>query len=284
MIKKEKVVKSKPSKGVKAYFITKYDPRMLHPRQLISRNYHHMEKHPLLRNLFPRENLVGGTRRLRNLSEILSPTAQSSVGVASGGSSVEKGAGGRWIGSSHAEMFKAKGRCDICSHMVETSTIYSPYFTRKFAIHGRNIHLPATQKNKHTWFFYCCEDTACSLIYVGSTSDVCKRWANTKKACLDKNSNNTGLYKHFKDGCPANNGARDLSHLRWTLVDHMETSEEKLIRAGHQGGAQCRCVECSRLKELEDKWICRLGSFHGVNGLNSRDEIKSRTRVNYRGS
>ena len=65
--------------------------------------------------------------------------------------------------------------------MTETSTVYSQYFKRKFAIHGHNVHLPASQKNKLRWFVYLCEDLACSLQYVGSTTDVCSRWASTKK-------------------------------------------------------------------------------------------------------
>ena len=168
--------------------------------------------------------------------------------------------------------------------MTEISTITSPYFGRRFAIHGRNIHLPASQKRKLTWFVYVVEDTACGLIYVGSTVDVCSRWAHTKKACLDENSVNTGLYKHFRDGCPANTANTDLAHLRWTLVDHIDVTEEQLVNAGHQGGAKCRCKECSRLKTVEDKWIRRLGSFYGSNGLNTRDEIKARSRVNFMGN
>ena len=144
------------------------------------------------------------------------------------------------------------------------------------------MHLPASQKNKHRWFVYVCEDTACTLQYVGSTTDVCARWGSTKKACRDRNKNNTGLYKHFMDGCPAYNGT--MANLRWTLVDSMDTSAQLLDAAGHIGGPQCRCCECSKLKMLEDKWICRLGNFYGKYGLNSRDEIKAKSRVNYKGS
>ena len=120
--------------------------------------------------------------------------------------------------------------------------MYSYYFNRKFAIHGHNVHLPASQKNKYRWFVYLCEDTACELLYVGSTTDVCGRWASTKKACRDGNMDNTGLYKHFLNGCPADNGTGDLSHLRWTLVDFIETSVELLATAGNQGGAKCGCA------------------------------------------
>ena len=44
------------------------------PRKLISRNYHHIASNPDLVALFPRENLIGGTKRDRNLGEMLSPT------------------------------------------------------------------------------------------------------------------------------------------------------------------------------------------------------------------
>ena len=76
LIKKSKTIINRPEKGVRAFYVSKYDPRMPHPRQLISRNYHHLENHPTLAHLFPRKNLIGGTRRQKNLSELLSPTVQ----------------------------------------------------------------------------------------------------------------------------------------------------------------------------------------------------------------
>ena len=82
--------------------------------------------------------------------------------------------------------------------------------------------------------------------------------------------------------CPTDTA--DLSHLKWTLVDFVDTSPEQLARAGHQGGAKCRCAECVRLKNQEDKWICRLGTFYGNHGLNTRDEVKARSRVNFVGN
>ena len=66
-------------------------------------------------------------------------------------------------------------------------------------------------------------------------------------------------------------------------MDYVDTSVEQLDIAGHQGGAKCRCSECLRLKTQEDKWICRLGTFYGSNGLNTRDEVKARSRINFVG-
>ena len=192
--------------------------------------------------------------------------------------------GGRWNGSYHCKSYKEKGRCDVCSYMVETSCVESYYFGRKFAIYGRNVHLPASQKQKYTWFVYLVHDTSCQLLYVGSTMDACHRWSSTKSACLSRKKDNTGLYKHFMEGCPAHLASGDVKHLTWTLIDFIETSEEQLKDAGHTGGIGCRCSECVRLKNQEDKWICRLGTFHAPHGLNTRDEIKARSRVNFRKS
>ena len=93
---------------------------------------------------------------------------------------------------------------------------------------------------------------------------------------------NTGLYKHFMEGCPEHMDKGNVRHLTWTILDFIDTSEARLEVAGHVGGVGCRCGECQRLKDQEDKWICRLGTFHPPHGLNTRDEIKARSRVNYR--
>ena len=66
-------------------------------------------------------------------------------------------------------------------------------------------------------------------------------------------------------------------------MDHINTTEEKLITAGHQEGAKCRCGEFVRLKSAEDKCICRY-AFPGPSGLNTRDEIKARSRVSFVGN
>ena len=142
--------------------------------------------------------------------------------------------------------------------------------------------MPYGQKNKMRWFIYLVHDTSCHLLYVGSTIDVCRRWSSTKTACLGRKVENTGLYKHFMQGCPKHLETGNVKHLTWTLVDHIDTSPEQLQDAGHSGGVGCRCSECQRLKDTEDKWICRLGTFNPPNGLNTRDEIKTRSRVNFR--
>ena len=46
----------------------------------------------------------------------------------------------------------------------------------------------------------------CRLQYVGNTVNVTSRLANTKQRCDKRDSDSTGLYKHFRDGCPNDDG------------------------------------------------------------------------------
>ena len=77
--------------------------------------------------------------------------------------------------------------------------------------------------------------------------------------------------------CPNDDGKRKLN-LSVTLLDYYDTTKEKLEKAKHEPGPQCRCDECQNLKDLEDKWIMKMGSFYGKSVLNKRDEVKAKTR------
>ena len=105
------------------------------------------------------------------------------------------------------------------------------------------------------------------------------RWANTKLRCNARDSDMTGLYEHFRDGCPNDDG-RDKNNIRISLIDYLDTTSEKLQRAGHKKG-NCKCGECEKLRKLENKWIMRLGTFHGESGLNKRNTVNTGVRVQY---
>ena len=170
----------------------------------------------------------------------------------------------------------------MCRHMQrETTYVESIFYNRRHAVHGHLVHLKPSQKIKLRWFVYLMEDMLCRKQYIGSTTDVCSRWSNAKSACNKADSNSTGLYKHFQDGCPNDTGA-EKSHIRVTLVDFLDTTEDRLRVAGHEPGPQCRCAECQKLKRTEDKWILRMGTFYGESGLNTRDELTAAVRGNYR--
>ena len=164
--------------------------------------------------------------------------------------------------------------------MVETKSVMSKHFKVKHSISGHNVHLAATQEPKLRWFIYLEEDTLYHLQYVRSTSSMTHRWANTKKMCNDKSSRGTGLEEHFKLGCSNNTGVKK-SHINISLLEHMDVSHEDLVKADHRNSPGCQCDQCKKLKEKEDKWICRMGTLHKPHGLNSRDEIKSKSRCTY---
>ena len=292
MIKSDKKKRKQANTGCKVFYVGHYDPRVPQPRKLISRNYHLLANNPSASKLFPRRNLVSGTKRLPNLSEILAPTVPRKGNCTTG----QVGDDGRpsdnpgddennntteqrWNGSYHCENYKKGKSCDLCSHMDERSCVTSLHFKTKHAIHGHLVHRPAGEKNKLTWFVYLIEDLTCQLQYVGSTQNATQRWSSTKSACNSRNKDNTGLYKHYMNGCPNDDRAQE--NLRFTLLDSIVTSLQKLEAAKHEAGPKCRCSECLRLKSTEDKWICRLGTFFGQTGLNSRDEIKGKVRCTY---
>ena len=66
-----------------------------------------------------------------------------------------------------------------------------------------------------------------------------------------------------------------------TLLEHYDTTPEKLQSSNHRPGPGCVCLECENLKELESKWIHRLGTLHGPFGLRNCLEISTRKRASY---
>ena len=179
----------------------------------------------------------------------------------------------KW-GSFFCEKYKFGGKCDLCAHMKETETIESIYYQTKFKIHGHLRH-DYSPDGKIRWFLYSIRDIPCQKIIVGSTQNPLERWRNYKSTCNKENSNSTGLSKHFMDGCPFDTGKEKMT-LRYTLIDYFDTTQEKLRQSAHVPGPRCRCSECGHLKDLENRWIMKIGSMYGTSGLNERDEMKAK--------
>ena len=166
--------------------------------------------------------------------------------------------------------------CDQCNHMIEKTTVESIHFNQQLKIHGHLVHDKAPA-GKLRWFIYSICDLPCNKIIVGSTQDPKFKWAKYKSTCNLRKSNATGLYTHFKDGCPNDKGT-DKSTLDFTLIDFFDTTKEKLRKVKHESGGKCKCSECWLLRDLEIIWILKVGSFYGSSGLNSRNDIKKKTR------
>ena len=91
--------------------------------------------------------------------------------------------------------------------MIERNFIFSPFYAKKFKIHGHLAHDHAPN-GKIRWFIYKIHDIFCNKIIIGSTQNPKERWANYKSCCNRKKSNGTGLCKHFMDGCPNDTGPK----------------------------------------------------------------------------
>ena len=150
-------------------------------------------------------------------------------------------------GSFHCAKYRSGKKCEVCSHMVERSHVYSIFFKQKFRIHGHLSHdfSPADRKR---WYIYLIEDIPCMKAIIGSTVDPYKRWSTHKSSCNNGPCKGTGLSKHFTFGvgCP-NDPGRKKETLVFTLVDFIEVTADELLKAGHEKGPKCRCICCTRL-------------------------------------
>lgn len=254
-------------------WITKYDPRVPHQRSVLSKNYHILEGDSIAKELFERPNLVAGSRRGKNIKELISPTVQKKRNfIQPLGPRIQNG-------SFQCETFKGGRKCNLCKNMKDNiKSVTSLHFNTKHSIRGRLVHLPRDQRFKDRWFIYLIEDTHCQKQYVGSTTDMYGRWGVHKSNC-NTGCTNTGLSAHFTHGCPGDTN-REKENLQVTFVDYLDVTREQVQEANH-GGVGCICTLCGKLKELEDTWIMRLGTFFHPGGLNKRDEIKRKVRASY---
>ena len=69
-------------------------------------------------------------------------------------------------------------------------------------------------------------------------------------------------------------------NLSVTLLQSIYVGQEEVQAAGH-GGVGCECQLCGKMKNFEDDWIMRLGTFYYPGGFNKRDEIKRKVRSGY---
>ena len=156
--------------------------------------------------------------------------------------------------------------------------VFSTHFRTKHAVRGHLVHQPRDKPFKDRWFVYLIQDEHCNKQYVGSTTDMYARWSSHKSGC-NNGSTKTGLAAHFTHGCPGDTG-REKDNLTVTLVDYLDVTMEEVTDAGH-GGIGCMCELCDQLKDIEDDWIMKLGTFYYPGGLNKRDEIKRKVRSGY---
>ena len=119
----------------------------------------------------------------------------------------------------------------------------------------------STCTTSNTIYYILCP-CATTRDYVGSTTDIKRRWSKHKTDIRKGYWDNCGLTKHFQ-----HHHQRDLeaaiTNLRITLVDHLvgPFKEEKLL-------------------QLEKDWILNMGTS-GPTGLNSRNQLLTNQRRNW---
>ena len=250
-----------------------FDPRVPHPRQVLTKNYPILENDPIAKEIFERKNLVAGSKRGKNIQELISPTVQKHKPYSQPmGPKLPRG-------SYQCRNFKEGRKCELCTHMKDNvQYVDSLHFRKRHAIRGHLVHQPRDKQFKDRWFVYLITDDHCDKQYVGSTTDMYARWSSHKSSC-NNGSTNTGLSAHFSHGCLGDTG-QDKMNLTVTLLDYLDVDEGQVQEEGH-GGVGCECKLCGKLKNIEDDWIMRLGTFYYPGGLNKRDEIKRKVRSAY---
>ena len=76
----------------------------------------------------------------------------------------------------HCNRFCDKNKCEVCSHRKEIQTIFSFHFKPKLCYPQTENQSAGLKEVQYTIV-----DEFCELIYLGSTTDVCARWSQTRK-------------------------------------------------------------------------------------------------------
>ena len=111
----ERKKKAKNKNNKKVFWISTFDPRVPHPRQVLTKNYQLIEGDPIAREVFERKNLVAGSRRGKNLQELI----------------------------SSATISREEKKCELCNHMGDgVNFVDSKHFRTKLCSDLRRSNKP----------------------------------------------------------------------------------------------------------------------------------------------
>ena len=160
-IPREKALqKCSKKKGKKLAWVTTWDPRVPDKSSIIKNNLKLLYKNPDNLKIFPKKSIIAGSRRAKNLGEIYKPSVPKRT--REHGPENRKG------------FFKCERKCDTCLHSIETTSFKSNWDGRKWNIKS---HLNCTTTNV-IYMIQCKKHS--EFLYVGSTVNIKKRWANHK--------------------------------------------------------------------------------------------------------
>ena len=220
----------------KVAWVTTHDPRTPCKNKIIKENLHILHGNPTNKDIFPKHKLIAADRRRRNLGEIYKPTIPYIRGEAD--SSEEKG------------FVTCHKKCDMCKHSANRKFIQSCWDRRKWYI---SQHITCTSNN----LIYIVECNIHSdFMYVGSTINIKKRWANHKSDSKNKKINKCYVSKHFSE------------------LNHPDTSCFSITPIEIVNNI-------SNLPRRELFWQANLGTFYS--GGNERKDIPKilRNRIQY---
>ena len=229
--------KKKPKKIA---WVTTYDPRMPPKSKIISKNLPILYSNPENRDIFPSGLIIAADRRRKNLGEMIKPTVPNRFPQ---------------YGPKEKPGFHPCGKCDTCKHSQETVNFRSPWDGRVWNIR-QSLHCKTPN------VIYCLK---CShhpdLLYIGSTVNLCQRWANHKSDCKWRKGHKCRVAQHFVD------------------MEHPADPQFACLRIF----AIETVYDPRNLGERETWWQVNLGTT--ILGLNARSDIAAlvhnRSRVQY---
>jgi hypothetical protein len=144
------------------FWISRFDPRIPHPREVLSQNFNIIEGDPIAKKIFQRQNLVAGSKRGKNIQELISPTVQKHR------INTQKYGPTHLRGSYQCEHYKNGRKCELCNHVKDGEEfVVSKHFNTRHAVRGHLVHEPREKAFKDRWFIYQIYDEHCEKAYVG---------------------------------------------------------------------------------------------------------------------
>ena len=129
--------------------------------------------------------------------------------------------------------------------MVERDFVFSEFRKHKFAIHGRNVHLKATEQRPLRWFLYLLKCVPCHAQYVASTQNASSRFKDHKlSANIKKNSSSSDIAKHFPNICPNDNNDQQKTQLRAQVPRIQRRGLRGRLPGFYKCGRRSNCAPC----------------------------------------
>ena len=157
---RQDILCEKPKKrNKKIAWITTHDPRVPSKDSIIQKNLHLLHADPNNLDIFPRSALVAADRKRKNLGQMFMPTVPRRTKIEA---------------PKDPPGFYPCDRCDTCRHSEQTTSFTSPWDGRRWKIRQ---HITCTTKGV-VYLLRCRLHP--DLWYIGSTTDLHRRWAGHK--------------------------------------------------------------------------------------------------------